>query len=122
VGIILVEYTVDLDSRRGTAAQKGIGKRRKLAAVEAQPLPCWGRLEHCLLAGPATNWSEVVPKVRYLLTLFAQTPAAEDLKRARLIADVFADFDRLLAEPERAPGGGDAGSQPRASFGEGLRR
>jgi hypothetical protein len=33
------------------------------------------------------------------------------LKRAtRLIADVFADFDRLLAEPERAPGASDAGS------------
>lgn len=97
MGIILVEYTIDLDSRRG--------KRRKIVAAEATlALPGARRdLEHCLLAGPATDWSEVVPKVRYLLTLFAQTPAAEDLKRARLIADVFADFDRLL---ERAPGGG----------------
>jgi hypothetical protein len=37
---------------------------------------------------------------RYLLTLFAQTPDAEDLRRAKLIADVFADFERLLAEPK----------------------
>ena len=55
VGIILVEYTVDLDSRRGTAAQKGIGKRRKIAAVEATLALLGARqdLEHCLLAGPA---------------------------------------------------------------------
>ena len=107
-GQILVGYTVDLDGRRGMAEQNAIGKRRKLAAVEANHALLGARqdLEHCLLAGPATDWREVVPKVRYLLTLFAQTPAAEDLKRARLIADVFADFDRLLAEPERAPGGG----------------
>ena len=45
---------------------------------------------------------------RYLLILFAQTPTAEDLWRARLIADVFADFERLLAEPKRSPVGGNA--------------
>ena len=48
-------------------------------------------LEHFLLAAPATDWGEAVAKARYLLILFAQTPAAEDLRRARLIADVFAD-------------------------------
>ena len=37
-------------------------------------------------------------KARYLLILFAQTPAAEDPRRATLITDVFADFKRLLAE------------------------
>ena len=47
-------------------------------------------------------------KARYLLILFAQTPTAEDLRRARLIADVFADFERLLAEPKRSPVGGNA--------------
>jgi hypothetical protein len=51
-----------------------------------------------LLAAPAGGWGEAVAKARYLLILFAQTPAAEDPRRATLIADVFADFKRLLAE------------------------
>jgi hypothetical protein len=45
-----------------------------------------------------------VAKARYLLTLFAQTPAAEDPRRVRLIADVLADFERLLAEPPACRG------------------
>jgi hypothetical protein len=53
-----------------------------------------------------------VAKARDLLILFAQTPAAEDLRRAELIADVFADFERLLAEPKRPPVAGDAGLSP----------
>ena len=61
-----------------------------------------------LLAAPATDWVEAVAKARYLLILFAQTPTAEDLWRPRLIADVFADFERLLAEPKRSPVGGNA--------------
>jgi hypothetical protein len=39
---------------------------------------------------------------------FAQTPAAEDPRRATLIADVFADFKRLLAESKHPPAAGDA--------------
>jgi hypothetical protein len=69
-------------------------------------------LEYFLLAGPATGWGEAVAKARYLLILFAQTPAAEDPRRATLIADVFADFKRLLAEPKWPPGAGDAGLAP----------
>jgi len=69
-------------------------------------------LEHLLLAAPATDWVEAVAKARYLLILFAQTPTAEDLRRARLIADVFADFERLLAEPKRSPVGGNAWLAP----------
>src|SRR4051812_40469528 len=53
---------------------------------------------------PATGWGEAVAKARYLLILFAQTPAAEDPRRATLIADVFADFERLLAESKHPPG------------------
>ena len=51
-------------------------------------------------------------KARYLLILFAQTPAAEDPRRAMLIADVFADFERLLAEPKHPPVAGDPGLAP----------
>jgi hypothetical protein len=107
----LAEDTIDLDSRRGMAAQKATGMRRQLAAVDADHAALRARqeeLEHLLLAAPATDWVEAVAKARYLLILFAQTPTAEDLRRARLIADVFADFERLLAEPKRSPVGGNA--------------
>ena len=93
------------------AAQKATRKRRQLAALEADHAALRARqeeLEHSLLAAPATDWVEAVAKARYLLILFAQTPTAEDLRRARLIADVFADFERLLAEPKRSPVGGNA--------------
>ena len=79
--------------------------RRQLAAMHADHAALRARqeeLEYFLLAGPATGWGEAVAKARYLLILFAQTPAAEDPRRATLIADVFADFKRLLAETEMA--------------------
>jgi hypothetical protein len=39
---------------------------------------------------------EAADKARYLIMLFAATAAAEDPRRRQLIADVLADFDRLL--------------------------
>jgi hypothetical protein len=107
----VVEDTVDLDGRRGMAAQNATRMRRRLAAVDADHAALRERqeeLEHLLLAAPATDWVEAVAKARYLLILFAQSPAAEDLTRARLIADVLADFERLLAEPKRSPVEGNA--------------
>jgi hypothetical protein len=104
-GQILAQDTIDLDGRRGMAAQKATGMRRQLAAAALQARE--EELEHLLLAGPATGWGEAVAKARYLLILFAQTPAAEDPRRATLIADVFADFKRLLTEPKWPPGAGD---------------
>jgi hypothetical protein len=102
-GQILAEDTIDLDGRRGMAAQKATRMRRLLAAVDA---------DHAAPAAPATDWVEAVAKARHLLILFAQSKAAEDLRRARLIADVFADFERLLAAPKRSPVGGDAWLAP----------
>src|ERR1700738_5019701 len=92
------------------AAQKATGMRRQLAAVDAAHAALrMGQEElDILLAAPATGWGEAVAKARYLLILFAQTPAAEDPRRATLIADVFADFERLLAE-SNTPAAGDAG-------------
>jgi hypothetical protein len=72
-------------------------------AVEADHAALRARqteLEHFLLAAPATGWGDAVAKARYLLTLFAQTPAAEDPRRVRLIADVLADFERLPCSTE----------------------
>ena len=97
------------------AAQKATRMRRQLAAVDADHASLRARqeeLEHLLLTAPATSWVEAVAKARYLLILFAQTPAAEDPRRATLIADVFADFKRLLAEPKHPPLAGDAGLAP----------
>ncbi|HEY4847768.1 MAG TPA: hypothetical protein VIH87_08230 [Methylocella sp.] len=108
----MAEDTIDLDGRRGMAAQKATSVRRQLAAVDAALRARQEELEDLLLAAPATDWGEAVAKARYLLILFAQSPAAEDLTRARLIADVFADFERLLAEPKHPPLAGDAGLAP----------
>ncbi|MGA7385197.1 MAG: hypothetical protein WBW81_11070, partial [Methylocella sp.] len=81
-------------------------------AGHAAPRARHEELEQLLLAAPATSWVEAVAKARYLLILFAQTPAAEDPRRAKLIADVFADFKRLLADPKNPPVAGDAGLVP----------
>jgi hypothetical protein len=88
--------------------------RRQLAAVDAAhaALPMRQEELDILLAAPATGWGEAVAKARYLLILFAQTPSAEDPRRATLIADVFADFERLLAESKHSPSAGDAGRAP----------
>ncbi len=97
------------------AARKAIGMRRLLAAVDAghaAPRARQEEFEHLLLAAPAPGWVEVVAKARYLLILLAQTPAGEDPRRATLIADVFADFKRLLAELKHPPIAGDAGLAP----------
>jgi hypothetical protein len=98
------------------AAQKATRMRRRLAAVDAGHAALRARQEalaEWLLAAPAaTGWVEAVAKARYLLILFSQSPAAEDLTRAKLIADVFADFKRLLAEPKHPPLAGDAGFAP----------
>jgi hypothetical protein len=106
---ILVGDTIDLDGRRGMAAQKATRMRRQLAAVYAADAALrQEELDILLAAAPATGWGEAVAKARYLLILFAQTPAAEDPRRATLIADVFADFKRLLAELKHPPAAGDA--------------
>jgi hypothetical protein len=92
-------------------ARKSAGMRRQPTAAgtgHAAPRARHEKLVHLLLTVPATSWVEALAKARYLLVLFAQTPAAEGPRRARLVADVFAGFGRLLAEPERSPVAGDA--------------
>ena len=95
------------------AAQKATRMRRQLSMVYAADAALrQEELDILLAAAPATGWGEAVAKARYLLILFAQTPAAEDPRRATLIADVFADFKRLLADPKHPPLAGDAGLAP----------
>src|SRR5579863_2334739 len=94
----MTDKPIDLDQRRGMAAQKATELRRLLADVDANEKALRLRqdqLESHLLAEPATNWHEAADKARYLLNLFAATRAAEDPRRQKLIASVLADFKRL---------------------------
>ena len=94
----MTDKTVDLDQRRGMAAQKATDLRRLLAEVEANEQALRLRqedLESHLLAAPAADWQEAAEKAHYLLNLFAATPAAQDPRRQKLIFAVLADFERL---------------------------
>src|SRR3954468_9107359 len=98
----MTDRTIDLDEHRGMTAQKATELRRLRVGVQADQAALKVRqeaLEKMLLALPATGWPEAVEKARYLLTLFAETPAGEDPRRQRLIADVIGDFERLLSDP-----------------------
>jgi hypothetical protein len=95
--------TTDLDAHRGMAAQKATEIRRRRVEVESDQAALRARqqeLERFLLAAPAEGWPEAIEKARYLLGLFADTPAAEDPRRQTLIASVLADFERLLQEQQ----------------------
>lgn len=93
-----MDRTVNLDQRRGMAAQKATELRRLLAEVEADAAALRARqeaLESHLIAEPAETWPEAAEKARYLLGLFASTLAAQDPRRQKLITDVLDDFRRL---------------------------
>ena len=94
----MIGKTVDLDRHRGMAAQKATELRRLLADVEANETALRHRqaeLGSHMLAAPAEDWHEAAEKARYLITLFATTPAAQDPRRQQLVAAVLADFERL---------------------------
>ena len=94
----MTDRTIELDQHRGMAAQKATEIRRLLADVEADAQALRVRqetLETQLLAAPSGSWAEAAGKARYLLGLFAATPAAQDPRRQTLIANVLEDFARL---------------------------
>jgi len=95
----MVDEPTSLDAHRGMGAQKATELRRLSAEVEADQAALRARqadLEDMLADGPAATWAEAAEKARYLLGLFAQSPAAADPRRRKLIDRVLADFDRLL--------------------------
>ena len=98
----MTDKTIDLDQHRGMAAQKATELRRLLSERgdrrEGITRSRQDELETQLLAAPALNWHDAADKARYLLNLFAATPAAEDPRRQKLIAAVLADFKRLCDE------------------------
>ena len=94
----MTDGTIELDQHRGMAAQKATEIRRLVAEVEADERALrlrQGELEAQLVAVPAATWHDAAEKARYLLGLFASTPAAQDPRRQTLIANVLDDFQRL---------------------------
>jgi hypothetical protein len=94
----MTDKTIELDGRRGMAAQKATELRRILTDVQANEQALRARqeeLETHLLAAPATTWEDAAEKATYLLALFATSLAGEDPRRQKLIAAVLDDFERL---------------------------
>jgi hypothetical protein len=94
----MTEKPVELDMRRGMAAQKATELRRLLSEVAANEETLRARqheLEDQLLASPALSWEEAAEKARYLLSLFASSLAGQDPRRQMLIARLLEDFVRL---------------------------
>ena len=99
----MTDESIKLDIRRGMAAQKATDISRLVAEVEANERSLRQRqdeLELQLAAAPALTWEDAAGKARYLLSIFATTPAAQDPRRQRLIANLLADFIRLSAKNE----------------------
>lgn len=90
---------VDLDDRRGMAAQKATAIRReqlRALGIDQEALRrSEEELESLLLAAPAETWREASAKAEYLIRLFATTAPALDPRRQALIANVLEDFSRL---------------------------
>jgi hypothetical protein len=94
----MADRTVDLDKRRGMAAQKATSLRRLLSDVEANEKSLRLRqeaLETQLIAAPAATWAEAAEKARYLLGLYTAGLTKEDTRQRELMAAVLADFQRL---------------------------
>jgi hypothetical protein len=107
----MTKQTVDLDKHRGMAAQKATELRRLMSDVEANERLLRQRqqdLEEQLLASESPTWEAAADKARYLLALFASSPAAQDPRRQLLIARVLEDFIRLSAADAEASKDADA--------------
>ncbi len=77
----MADQPTSLDEHRGMAAQVATESRRQQAEIVADQDALRQRrddLETHLTASPSASWAEAVEKARYLLSLFAETPAAAD--------------------------------------------
>jgi hypothetical protein len=94
----MTDTPVELDARRGMAAQKETEIRRLLHEVQANQAALRARqdeLESFMVAADAMTWAEAAAKARYLIQLYAATPDAQDPRRQKLIEGVLADLVRL---------------------------
>lgn len=91
---------VDLDARRGMAAQRDTEDRRHSAEVQEDEAARRLRqddLADAMASAPSEDWPDVAEKARYLITVFSATPEGRDPRYQRLIASVLADMRRLSA-------------------------
>jgi hypothetical protein len=98
----MTDKPIDLDLRRGMAAQHATDLRRLAAEVEADRADLHRRqdeLERRLLSLPAADWQQAADKARYLLGLFAESSGRGDARVKTLIAAVLEDFERLSRGP-----------------------
>jgi hypothetical protein len=96
--IAMTDRPIELDERRGMAAQKATELRRRLHEVQADQAALRRRqdeFEQCALAAPSATWAEAAAKARYLIQLFAAAPEAQDPRRQELIAKVLAELAQL---------------------------
>jgi hypothetical protein len=101
----MTDRTIELDGRRGMAAQRATDLRRLRLEVEKDQASLRARqdeLERFLLSAPADTWPDAVEKTRYLLGLFAKTSEGQDPRRVRLLEGLLADFERLLRRESSA--------------------
>ena len=90
---------VNLDEHRGMAAQRDTEIRRDLRDVQVDQAALRNRqeeLEDRLLSAPAATRAEAAASARYLIQLFAATPAAQDPRRQKLIARALDDLMRFV--------------------------
>lgn len=94
----MTDEPVNLDDRRGMAAQRDTELRRVLHEVQINQAALRDRqeeLESFLDAVPAATRAEAAACARYLLQLFAATPEAQDPRRQRLIVRALDDLARF---------------------------
>ncbi len=94
----MTDDPVALDKHRGMAAQKATEIRRRLVEVAADQELLRQRqveMERALVAAPALTWHEAAEKIRYLISLFAAAPAAQNPRYQALIASILADLKNL---------------------------
>src|SRR5437879_4338301 len=78
---MITDHPVELDEHRGMTAQRLTEIRRTLHEVQADQAVLRRRheeFERHAVAVPSTTWTEAATKARYLIRLFAGTPAARD--------------------------------------------
>jgi hypothetical protein len=90
---------IDLDRRRGMAAQLATEKRRLSRAIALDQRQIRARrqaMEKHLFGAAATTWPEAIDKMRYLLMRLGEISG--DPRVHRMIQSVLADCERLVGD------------------------
>lgn len=97
----MTEDPIELDHRRGMAAQRETEERRRGVEVRADQAALrlkQDRMEASLLAGPAASLHDLALKSAYLISLFAETPEGRDPRHRKLIESALDDIRRLTGD------------------------